>query len=1279
MAQENNHSGNLPVGGPKRKRSAAEWAIVVLLIVAILGGLAIETSARLGFQKTLTKLQLRVSAPEHPVPEPIKADEADALVSGWPKKTVEKVGEGANVEYRWRSLFLELVIQLKVAADGTVLALDTNLPELPDVEAQPKPLRATPVQYARGLASGSAPGFALELIKFVPWQPVGEQGHLTRELIRQAVLIAARDELGLPTRDKALNEPLPEEKDPSLPVMNLVNWNIENRHVSVTLVAPARQGLAQPIPFEFDVPPGGWLEELATVTESLSSTEFAAALRKAGFNGQARPFLAEGAVGDAILEDLTHFDMLSQYAAVRALHNEIAVLGESPDRLAALSQGYANLGALTEYLWHPAYKVFAARGLQYAERLLRKTVDNPLALHNRAYVRALTGLHSSALADLAAAAALPATGEAPAWVAPIEAFCRSDTRGLAVMLDRGKHSSLPAYLNLLLAASSEIARIHLDAAQRMIALAPDCMPAYEMLQMSADLGPLRHAAESAPASFSTSLRLRLGSRDYIPESARKLLSDRSANVGFDMKTRAELVQALTEAGSLGKDTGEPSLAALATLIREASFVQAWRLLSFQSMSLGVDVTDTRAAVKPIVKGHPFESFIDVHVSDQVAAARAMGNVMQAIAEIPVEPSISETVQMYRHYKPRDIGNENVERNCANFARQSDPIFPDLVRILRMDASAKLKSELSATLRGISPFSPAGIAAALTHDWDRVGESAKDWERQYGDSPDVVKALANRYVALDRFEDAERCLKRRIELVPEHEAYQALAKLYSKHGDEQRWVDTLLASLKLPALGLDDDRSRVDLANYFMRRKEWEKARPHVEIAARSYANWALSCASDFYEGTGDWTKAELFQRAISERYEHSAKSWYLWCRRTGRGDLAAARAQMQAELEYLRSFPTVEGRGTASTLLTLEGQPEESFRVLHEGVELGNRPFYCLLAALRADELRQTALRDKFLKQAANKDDYSLAEFRHWVRAFVAVPDAPLDRKLLDWAIREGSTGEGQTTSKNYLAGSFLAAHGYEREARDYLERAATAGGTHWDEAILAAHALRQRGLPIGESRVMEFDAELTQWLKQLKAARELADSGKWDDSVEKCTKLIEQAPEFPDVYEQRSFDYLQLNRFEPALADISRALDLLPTCARFLCARGVIEERLGRYQAAIDDYHAALKSVPDYSRAHHELAFLHGACPDPKFRDARQAQTHAQLSFESGETPLYVAYAALAVAAAEGGDFTKAVQLQNLAIELAHESWRPQLLERQKLFERGEPYHRPLEWWKRK
>jgi hypothetical protein len=143
-----------------------------------------------------------------------------------------------------------------------------------------------------------------------------------------------------------------------------------------------------------------------------------------------------------------------QFHALRELHALATRQGESPWVLAGLARASANLGALTEFHWSPAHKVYKARALLYAQRLLARQPREPWSYWHRAYALALTGLHRDALEDLARATQLladaarqgpgdPRLRQAPAWVGPVEALCRFDTPRPVPPLPDGGGSDLP--------------------------------------------------------------------------------------------------------------------------------------------------------------------------------------------------------------------------------------------------------------------------------------------------------------------------------------------------------------------------------------------------------------------------------------------------------------------------------------------------------------------------------------------------------------------------------------------------------------------------------------------------------------------------------------------------------------------------------------------------------------------------------------------------------------------------------------------------------------------
>ena len=491
--------------------------------------------------------------------------------------------------------------------------------------AERKP--AAPEVVGNALPTAPAPSRADAAAAIEPARPA-IHGRLVRELARQALLITSRDELGLPTRDLSLGES-PAEDGAAASADAQTSVDAEG-HVEIIVSRQRREGTERLAEYRFDLPPGELIEQLATKAESLSADELVAALKDAEPITKALQFLPQAAVAVEIEDNLEEFDWLSQFAAVRALHAEIRNSGESPERLAALARGYAHLGAVTDCLWSPAYKVFQARSLLYAERLMRKTNRSLFARRYRAYVRALVGLHTSALADLAAAKAESNDETAPEWTQAIDAYCRSDSRWLTAMADEETEKPLLLFLNMLLAAHSESAIVRLKAAERMLAAQPDCILAFEVMLNDAPLGTRRQAADGAVPRFSQALRGHLASVG-VPVEIRSIAVRPARGFAAEMAARARLIASLREAGALGGDADEPSLGALAMLIEETSFVHGWRLLDVENSWLAVDTTETLAALRPLLADHRFKHFLEIHVLDNrsaVVAVQALAGSME---------------------------------------------------------------------------------------------------------------------------------------------------------------------------------------------------------------------------------------------------------------------------------------------------------------------------------------------------------------------------------------------------------------------------------------------------------------------------------------------------------------------------------------------------------------------------------------------------------------------------------------------------------------------------
>ncbi len=104
-----------------------------------------------------------------------------------------------------------------------------------------------------------------------------------------------------------------------------------------------------------------------TLGETLSRTAFPAALKTLGLKGEPNAYKADASLPANVEDRLSHLGFVENLTAVRDLHESIRTDAESPARLGALARGYAQLGVLSEFQWHPAHKAFKARALRSPE------------------------------------------------------------------------------------------------------------------------------------------------------------------------------------------------------------------------------------------------------------------------------------------------------------------------------------------------------------------------------------------------------------------------------------------------------------------------------------------------------------------------------------------------------------------------------------------------------------------------------------------------------------------------------------------------------------------------------------------------------------------------------------------------------------------------------------------------------------------------------------------------------------------------------------------------
>ena len=88
-------------------------------------------------------------------------------------------------------------------------------------------------------------------------------------------------------------------------------------------------------------------------------------------------------------------------------------------------------------------------------------------------------------------------------------------------------------------------------------------------------------------------------------------------------------------------------------------------------------------------------------------------------------------------------------------------------------------------------------------------------------------------------------------------------MYKKQNKMEQWQETLEECLNHPDYGLSHASVCIDLANYFMERRQWEKALPYAESGAQSYSGWGLLTAAACHEAMHHWKEAESLYQAVA--------------------------------------------------------------------------------------------------------------------------------------------------------------------------------------------------------------------------------------------------------------------------------------------------------------------------------------------------------------------------------------------------------------------------------
>jgi tetratricopeptide (TPR) repeat protein len=908
---------------------------------------------------------------------------------------------------------------------------------------------------------------------------------LARELMRQAVLIAARDECGLRTFDATLQEEIAES-----PSVHVIPFDLYctvarvkkgfNVQYTLSRVNDKMPEKLEEWTFVTDVYSPKMVIDLAELAERMSREKFNGLLKEQGLAKTVPAARKSAEVPLEARHQLWEWNEIAVLGALRRIHAEIHAKGESPELLGGLVVGYANLGSLTASYFGPAQKVFSARALLYAERMVHASDRSDWSLWHRAYARALAGLHNAARVDVKAARKAKdkkASQPAPYWADILDAFCDGH---LPQMMEKAKSQQekrLARYLNMQAVMYSDLYAVTIKACTEVLQDCPDCLRAADGLCSTRFIGPMRMVTESAFPLLSKTLRHRLPDIHGFPASLSKRLTDAkppdegAAEKAIDdeIEFRVQLIADLKAETSSGRDTLEPSLSALGNLIEEIQFLQLVRRLELERTIWGVPTEPTLTTYRPLCGHHRYAPFLDSFSDNPTADLKKTYNEVLAAIDSRELVALDFQILNWLRLRSMEPGTALLSIEMAH----ADPVWDDEMygvdqRIPGEPDERHRNKPYMDMMWSTTSRIPAAVAIQVFRNWNRARTFMATVEGDYGDDPILMASLSSRYYRLKQWDNSERCTKKWIANAPDYAAYSRLAAIYKEKGDMEHWKETLVKSLDLPSNGLEQAQVQNQIAHYHMGRKEWREALPFADEAAISYSAWSMITACRCHEMLGEWEKAEAYIRAVSERYDNSRFEWMLWCQRTGHGDVEAADTCARNYFESLGTSFHWAIRQQIGLYYLLRKEPNKALVVFSQTFEQSHDPYDALHAALIADALGKTEERDrlfdKITEVGEKRQNPRIALYKQLAEQLAAaLRPAPLNRidfKRVDLAISTAPKDDDKTDLP-YFVGMFLLNRGNKDKSRDYLIRAAQSTLTGKYNHILACRELRDLKIPL--------------------------------------------------------------------------------------------------------------------------------------------------------------------------------------------------------------------------
>jgi hypothetical protein len=673
---------------------------------------------------------------------------------------------------------------------------------------------------------------------------LGSDGSLLlRELARQSLLLAARDELGLATQDEALGDLLTLDDPFRMEVSTL------SESMRIQCSVSFGQGVKSNWSDGFEVsaaqksPMIPEYRSLLEQLEKMTRAELAAKLREARFEREVARSVDPPSL-EGVDEEIDKLAVLSQLSAIQKIHAQESGVRDEPINLGRLTRAYANLGMLTHSFWLSMSPTFTARGMLYAQRLIGKDPKSPTGYWHRAYAFGMAGLDQLALDDIAEGQKLGAGSEPPAWIRLLEAQCRYDFDGVRSWMRT-------------LSVDTEVARFLLWRS-----LGGEMSASREALEVAEKFVTEKHALCVPITRSATSGYLMGLTRQTFLQEEKELRQEASAlgqslgvrlpaaDVGGESRdVLASIPQRLVKVSGT-EDEAEPSFQTAGRLIQDSMLQALANRLDFMEETWNVPTQSEWKRLWPTVKGHPYSGLLEATRRNDLGGASGKDVWAGSNVKDVRTPMFRVLMKLGEMRDGEVLRNEVFNQMIFHL----DTTGADFAAFAKLGASPLISMQMPRWL-AVSPFRPFANTSVFATSVPTADEEVASFVRRFGRHPESAAYIAKILLDSGREELAEESLKLTNQSVGSKWSFFALARIYQSRGDKEGWKRTLDEFIAQPVQTLDHAEARKIVADQLMSEGKFEEAWPYAEGAGKSFASWGMFCAAECAEGRGDFETA----------------------------------------------------------------------------------------------------------------------------------------------------------------------------------------------------------------------------------------------------------------------------------------------------------------------------------------------------------------------------------------------------------------------------------------